>query len=124
MKAPTKKQPSKKKEHTTKKRFFAGATKKRNTPMADVIVTFTIMPESPETDLEHLTTLAKEKITAFAGEGDMRTSQEPVAFGLKKLIITFVADESKGSTEAIEKEIASLPGVSSCECTDVRRAIG
>ncbi|NJL44117.1 MAG: elongation factor 1-beta [Nitrosarchaeum sp.] len=92
--------------------------------MANVIVTFTIMPESPDINLDHLAQKAKEKISAHAGEGDMRVTQEPLAFGLKKLLITFVADEAKGSTEALENQIADLDGVASCECTDVRRAIG
>ncbi|MFC1769196.1 elongation factor 1-beta [Nanoarchaeota archaeon] len=92
--------------------------------MASVIVTIKIMPESPEVDLAGLETVAKEKIAAFAGEGDLKSEQIPIAFGLKSLNLTFVMDEDKGSTEPIEKEIAGIEGVNSAEVIDVRRAIG
>lgn len=92
--------------------------------MANAIVTIKIMPESPEVDLENLSTEIKSKIILFAGEGEMREKIEPVAFGLKALKITFVMDEAKGSPEPVEKEIEQLNGVSSVEVIDVRRAIG
>ena len=92
--------------------------------MANVIVTMKIMPISPETDLSKIEEEAKAKIVAFAGEGDMKTEQEPVAFGLKALKILFVMLEDKGSTDDLEKDIASIEGVNSVEVTDVRRAIG
>jgi len=83
-----------------------------------------IMPESPDTDLSAIEAEAKKKIEGFAGEGDMKVEQEPVAFGLKALKILFVMDESKGSTESLEKEVSGIAGVNSVEITDVRRAIG
>lgn len=92
--------------------------------MANVVITLKIMPESPETDLSKIEEGAKKKITGFAGEGTMKAEQEPVAFGLNALKIIFVMDESKGSTEELEKDIASLEGVNSVEVVDVRRAIG
>lgn len=92
--------------------------------MANAIVTLKIMPDSPEVNLEELEGKIKEKITAFAGEGDTKSSVEPVAFGLKALSIIFVMDEAKGSTDPLETEISSIEGVNSVECTDVRRAIG
>jgi elongation factor 1-beta len=92
--------------------------------MANVIITLKIMPESPEIDLSKIEEDAKSKINAFAGEGDMKSEQEPVAFGLKALKILFVMDESKGSTEELEKQVAEIEGVNSVEVVDVRRAIG
>ena len=92
--------------------------------MAKVVISLKIMPESPETDLAKIEVAAKEKIAAFAGEGELKAEQEPVAFGLKSLNLIFVMDESKGSTEELEKNIASVEGVNSVEVTDVRRAIG
>ena len=91
--------------------------------MADVIITFRIMPVSPEVDLEGIKVKAKEAITAFGGEVG-KESIEPVAFGLKALILIFVMDENKGSTEELEAQITQVEGVNSVECTDVRRAVG
>ena len=92
--------------------------------MAQAIVTLKIMPDSPETDLAELTEKAKTFIVQFAGEGDMKIEEQPVAFGLKAVQIIFVMDEQIGSTEELEKNIAAVEGISSVEVTDVRRAIG
>ncbi len=92
--------------------------------MAKVVVTFTIMPTSPDVELTVIEEKAKKEITSFVGKTGFKVEQKPVAFGLKSLNILFLVDEEKGSTEALEKKIAALDGVSSCEVTDVRRAIG
>ena len=54
----------------------------------------------------------------------MKTEQEPIAFGLKALKITFVMDEDKGSTDPLEETLKNLDGVNSVETIDVRRAVG
>ncbi|RMF55666.1 elongation factor 1-beta [Candidatus Woesearchaeota archaeon] len=92
--------------------------------MADVIITLKIMPESPETDLEKVKEEAKGKIKDFCGETETREEMQPIAFGLKALQIIFVMDESKGSTDELEKNISGIEGVASVEVTDVRRAVG
>lgn len=92
--------------------------------MAQVVVTLKLMPEGADTDLDGVQNSAKEQIIKFGGQEEMKIAQEPIAFGLKSLNITFVMDEEKGSTEELEKNLASLNGVNSVEVTDVRRAIG
>ena len=92
--------------------------------MANVIVTIKIMPESPEVNLDDIQVKALELIKNFAGEGDTKVTQEPVAFGLKSLNIIFIMDEAKGSTESLEDQIQDLEGVNSVEVTDVSRAVG
>jgi elongation factor 1-beta len=92
--------------------------------MANVIISLRVMPESPEIDLTELEGKIKEKVVAFAGEGEMRVDIQPIAFGLKALNIIFVSDEQKGTTESLEKEIEQIEGVNSVEVTDVRRAVG
>lgn len=91
--------------------------------MAQVIITIRIMPVSPEVNLDALQQQAEEKIKAFGCELG-KAEKKPVAFGLQALDLVFVMDESKGSTESLEKDIAGLEGVNSAEVTDVRRAIG
>lgn len=82
------------------------------------------MPESPEIDLNSLEEQAKKLIKEFTGETETKTLQEPVAFGLKALKITFVMDEAKGSTDELESKIKEVQGVNSVEVVDVRRAVG
>ncbi|MBI2650232.1 elongation factor 1-beta [Candidatus Woesearchaeota archaeon] len=92
--------------------------------MAQVVVTLRIMPKSIEADLHELESKAKKEIVKFCNSREFKASIEPIAFGLKALNIIFVMDESKGSTEKLEKKISQIEAVESVEVTDVRRAIG
>ena len=60
--------------------------------MASVIVTFTIMPESTEIDMDSLSSFVISAIKDYTKNDDVETKQEivPVAFGLRSLKITFV----------------------------------
>lgn len=92
--------------------------------MANVVVTMKIMPVSPEISLSKIEADAKKRIVDFAGEGDVKVEEEPIAFGLKALNIMFVMDEATGSTEKLEDSVSEIEGVQSVEITDVRRAVG
>ena len=91
--------------------------------MADVVVTLKIMPESPDMDFSHIETQARKYLTDFGGMV-ARVEEEPIAFGLKALKMMFILDEAKGSTEAVEHQIAQISGVTSVQVTDVRRTVG
>ncbi|MBN1923258.1 MAG: elongation factor 1-beta [Nanoarchaeota archaeon] len=89
--------------------------------MAQVVITFKIMPESPDVDLTALQSKA-ESIISKAGEVG-KVEIEPIAFGLKALKIFAIMDESKGSPDNIENELSSLENVSRAEVIDVRRTV-
>ena len=91
--------------------------------MARVYVTIKIMPEDVEQDLNNISNEAKKKVTDYGGSV-MEVKEEPVAFGVKSVNVTFTVDESKGTTDALEEQIAKIKGVMSVNVTDVRRAIG
>ncbi len=91
--------------------------------MTAVIVVLKIMPASPETNLDHLLLDAEKQVTAHEGKL-YRNEIQPIAFGLKALLLTIVVDEDKGSTDALEEKIAGLHGVESCTVTSVSRALG
>ena len=88
---------------------------------AQVIVTFNVMPESVEVNLELISNNIKTILSKYGEVA--KIEQKPVAFGLKSLKIMAIIDESKGSTEPIEKEISSIKGVNSVEVVDVRRTV-
>ncbi|MBI2656661.1 elongation factor 1-beta [Candidatus Woesearchaeota archaeon] len=92
--------------------------------MANVVVTLRIMPQSTEVNLSEIEAEAKKEIIKFCNSQEFKAQIEPIAFGLKALNLMFVMDESKGSTEQLEKKITDIDGVESVEVTDVRRAIG
>lgn len=91
--------------------------------MTEVVITFKIMPEGVETDLEKVAVEATKAIADFGGEVGKKNI-EPVAFGLKSLNLIFVMDEAKGSTDSLEAQITEMKDVKSVEVTDVRRALG
>ena len=80
------------------------------------------MPEDLEVDLNKLEKEAKELLNKYGEVG--KTEREKIAFGLEAIILIFVMDESKGSTDFIEDNMRNIDGVQSVEVTDVRRAIG
>lgn len=91
--------------------------------MADVILTFRVMPESPDIDLVNLESEVKKALE----EEDCKVlavEVKEVAFGLKSLNVSFARDETKGDTEPVENRVKDLEGVSSVEVTDIRRAVG
>ena len=92
--------------------------------MGKAIVTITVMPESPEIDLEAIKEKVAHIVREFAGEGDTKTEIEPIAFGLKALKYLFVMDEDLGSPDVAAEKVQELEGVQSAEVSDVRRAIG
>ena len=94
--------------------------------MARVVVTLRIMPKDTDVDFSGLIKNATARIQTFTKNPAVETKHElkPVAFGLQALELKFVMDESQGSTEELEKTIATIPGIMSVEAIDVRRAVG
>jgi len=92
--------------------------------MGTAIATVKIMPASPEVDLAKVEEDAKKVIADFAGEGETRSSTEPLAFGLKSLSIIFVMDEALDSPDIVADKINEFEDVNSAEITDFRRALG
>ena len=90
--------------------------------MAQVIITFKIMPEDLDVDLKRLEKEVKEFLNRHGDVG--RVEREKIAFGLEALIVMFIRDESKGSTDFIEDNMRNIDGVQSVDFIDVRRAIG
>lgn len=81
-----------------------------------------LMPSSPDINLEEIK--EKAKLVVEKGEGkNVSFEEEPVAFGLKAIIVFFALDESK-ELEPIENELREIENISSAELIDLRRAFG
>ena len=90
--------------------------------MTVVAVKIKIMPDSPETNLKGV----EEQVLEVLGNNSVKNPQfeiQPIAFGLKALIIMLGWPEEK-ELETLESELNSIDGVSSVEVLDIRRAIG
>lgn len=85
--------------------------------MAEVIVTFKVMPKDVETDLDKL----EEKIKAMVKPE--RVQRESIAFGLVAINVTKLVPDASGELEAIENKIKSIEGVRQIEVTEVTRSL-
>ena len=90
--------------------------------MGTALVKIKIMPESPDTDLEGIKNSAKEVVESNKGT-NVSFEEEPIAFGLKAVIIGFAIDEND-ELEPIENSLRKIENVSSAEVSDMRRAFG
>ncbi len=88
--------------------------------MGELIAVFKIMPESPDTDLESIEKRVKDAVpdgVTFEG-----SETQPVAFGLKALMVTVRMEDSEDiSVDDLEEEISNIGGVESVSVTDVGR---
>jgi len=89
--------------------------------MGTALLKIKIMPASQETNLGEV----QEKAKSILEENNAKNTkfeQEPVAFGLKALMISFGVDESQ-ELEPIESALKGIEGVGSSEVVDMRRKI-
>ena len=91
--------------------------------MATAGIQFKIMPEGLDTNLETLKTKIKTAIETFKSGVFNDAKEEPIAFGLKALIVTIALSEDEES-ETVEKALSEIEGVSSIELIDYRRVVG
>ncbi|MFP4142304.1 MAG: elongation factor 1-beta [Thermoplasmata archaeon] len=85
--------------------------------MGDVMLTYKIMPEGTETDLEKI----KEEIKSIVEEhGKFKDSnEENVAFGLKAIIAKFVIPDEGGIVDKIEEKLENIEEVQSVKSEDI-----
>ena len=85
--------------------------------MAEVIVTFKVMPTGVDVDLDALEAKIKNLIKAD------RIKREPIAFGIVALNVTKIIPDAGGELGAIEEKLKKLDGVSGVEVTDLTRTL-
>jgi len=91
--------------------------------MATAGIQFKIMPEGLETDLDNLKADIKTVIETFESGILNDIKEEPIAFGLKALIVTIALSEDEES-DKVENALGEIEGVSSVELIDYRRVVG
>ncbi len=92
--------------------------------MARAVITFKLMPDSPETDLEAI----KKEALVLAKEGgalgEMQTQEEPIAFGLKAVLILGMYKVETSDFEVIAGKMAKIPHVENAEVAKMDLALG
>ncbi len=89
--------------------------------MGEVAVQVKVMPDSPEVNLKELSGRIESVVSA---DGRMSACEvQPIAFGLKALLITFIVEDKEGGSEALEDAISSLDDVESVNVVAVSRML-
>ncbi|MHC1631698.1 MAG: elongation factor 1-beta [Methanotrichaceae archaeon] len=85
--------------------------------MGEVAAKLKIMPESTDVDLGQL----RQVLTKAIPEGGRlhAFAEEPVAFGLKALMMAVILREDVSGTDELEAALANVKGVQSVEVTEL-----
>ena len=90
--------------------------------MGTALLRIKLMPASLEVNLEEIK--EKAKIIVEKGKGrNCSFEEEPIAFGLKALIISFDIDEEQ-ELDPVEEALGNLENINSAQVVDMRRAFG
>jgi elongation factor 1-beta len=77
--------------------------------MGQVLLTFEIMPDGLEVDLNHMRKNVESKIKGYCKIEQVEI--KPIAFGLSALMMNVVVEDVEGMMDRVEADIASVPGV-------------
>ena len=91
--------------------------------MATAGIQFKIMPTGVDVDLEELKEKIKTKVESFNSGVFNSAEEQPIAFGLKALLVTMALSEDEES-DLVENALKEIEGVSSVELIDYRRVVG
>ena len=92
--------------------------------MAKAIITFRLMPESPEIELGPIRENALAIAKKYGAIGEMQAKEEPIAFGLKAVLIMAMYTVEGSDFDAIAVEMGKILGVQSSEVAKMDLALG
>ncbi|MCD6276349.1 MAG: elongation factor 1-beta [Thermoplasmata archaeon] len=77
--------------------------------MGDVLVTYKIMPSGVDVNFEKMKEEVKNRVGDIGkiAEFDL----QPIAFGLKALVVKIIVKDEGGITDKIEEELSKIKGV-------------
>lgn len=82
------------------------------------------MPESPEVDLELIKKEAQEIAKKAGAIGQMQVKEEPIAFGLKAVLVLAMYSVDDADFEAIAAKMETIAGVQSAQVAKMDLALG
>lgn len=80
---------------------------------------YKLMPVSPDANLKDIEESAKKIVEEFGGK-NKEYSIEPIAFGLKAVIVFFFYSDDK-NIESIEGKFSKIKNVASVQLIDMRK---
>ena len=87
--------------------------------MGEVAITFKVMPDGMEVDLGELKIALEDKLTGMCKIQGMK--EEPVAFGLKAIVLQVIIEDAEGLLDKLEASLAEVPGVQNANMTEMGR---
>ena len=92
--------------------------------MGKAIITFKLMPESPEVDLAPIKEKALEIAKEAGSIGEMQAKEEPIAFGLKAVLVLAMYEVEGSDFDAIAINMGEIEEVQSSEIAKMDLALG
>ena len=92
--------------------------------MARAIITFKLMPESPDVNLEPIKEKAQKIAKKHGAIGSLVVKEEPIAFGLKAVLVLAMYVVEGADFEKIAEEMGTIPDVQSAEIAKMDLALG
>ncbi len=92
--------------------------------MGKAVITFKLMPQSVETDLAPIQEQAQEIAREAGAIGEMQSKIEPVAFGLKAVLVLAMYEVEGSDFEATANRMGEIAGVQSAEIAKMDLALG
>lgn len=82
------------------------------------------MPTSPEVDLEPIKTKALEIARKGGAMGEMQVKEEPIAFGLKAVLVLGMYNVEGSDFDALAEEMAKIEDVENATVAQMDLALG
>ena len=92
--------------------------------MAKAIITFKLMPESVDIDLKPISEQALAIAKEAGSIGQMQSKEEPIAFGLKAVLVMAMYEVGNADFDGIADKMSSIEGVQSAEVAKMDLALG
>jgi len=88
--------------------------------MSGVAATIKVMPADADTDLNVLKDKIKKAVPA-SGKLNGEIIEQPIAFGLKALIVTVIVEDDEGGIEPVEEAFNAIPEAESVSVINLDR---
>ena len=86
--------------------------------MGQIYAVYELFPESTDVDLQGVIAKVPQVIPAAVKFNDADTKVAPVAFGLEKVIVAFIIDDSDETAGSkLEDALRNIEGIDNVECT-------
>ena len=86
--------------------------------MGQIYAVYELFPESTDVDLQGVIAKVPQVIPAAVKFNDADTKIAPVAFGLEKVVVAFIIDDSDESAGSkLEDALRNIEGIDNVECT-------